>query len=268
MHNCCMYLARIGQVRHYETGQRLWLPASRRKTTCPSRFKNLRFITLISQYHYVCYWPWLADFFVGGWVDDVVGWLPQWMSGITNLLWFLFAIFFGMAVFFSFNILANFIAAPLNGLLSEKVQQHLTGEVLGETNFGTLMASIPRSVGRELIKLTYYLPRVLLLLIFSFIPIANIIVPWLWLFFAAWMMAIQHVDYPMDNNGTSFRKMKKAVSKERFLHLGFGAGVSILLMVSVVNFAMPIAVAGATVLYVNEHKALKQAQNDLPIIHQ
>ena len=89
MHNCCIYLARIGQVRHYETGQRLWLPASRRKTTCPSRFKNLRFITLISQYHYVCYWPWLADFFVGGLVDDVVGWLPQWMSGIINLLCFL-----------------------------------------------------------------------------------------------------------------------------------------------------------------------------------
>lgn len=211
----------------------------------------------------------LLIFFVGGWMDDVVGWLPQWMSGITTLLWFLFAIFFGMAVFFSFNILANFIAAPLNGLLSEKVQQHLTGEDLGQTNFGALLASIPRSVGRELIKLTYYLPRVLLLLIFSFIPIANIIVPWLWLFFAAWMMAIQYVDYPMDNNGTSFRKMKKAVSNERFLHLGFGAGVSILLMVPAVNFfAMPIAVAGATALYVNEHKALQQAQNDLPIIHQ
>ena len=32
----------------------------------------------------------LLIFFVGGWMDDVVGWLPQWMSGITNLLWFLF----------------------------------------------------------------------------------------------------------------------------------------------------------------------------------
>ena len=211
----------------------------------------------------------LLIFFIAGWMADVVGWLPQWMSGITSLLWFLFAIFFGMAVFFSFNILANFIAAPLNGLLSEKVQQHLTGEVLGDTSLGSVLASIPGSVGREITKLSYYLPRVLLLLILAVIPVVNILVPWLWLLFSAWMMAIQYVDYPMDNNGISFRKMKKAVSKERFLHLGFGGAMSILLMLPVVNFfAMPIAVAGATALYVHQHRPLKQAEDDLPIIDQ
>jgi len=195
--------------------------------------------------------------FVGGWMGGIVAWLPEWMSGITSFLWFLFAIFFGMAVFFSFNLLANFIAAPLNGLLAEKVQLHLTGQDLGAASFSSTVASIPRSIGREISKLTYYLPRILLLLVLTLIPGINVIAPWLWILFSAWMMVIQYVDYPMDNNGVSFPNMKRCLSQQRLLHLGFGAGVSLLLMVPVVNFfAMPIAVAGATALYVNEHESL------------
>jgi len=195
--------------------------------------------------------------FVSGWMGGVVSWLPEWMSGITWLLWLLFGLLFAMAVFFGFNLLANFIAAPLNGLLAEKVQLHLTGQDLGEASFGSIVASIPRSVGREISKLTYYLPRIVLLLVLSFIPGINAIAPWLWLLFGAWMMAIQYVDYPMDNNGVSFRKMRRSLSQQRLLHLGFGGGVSLLLMVPLVNFfAMPIAVAGATALYVGEHETL------------
>ena len=97
----------------------------------------------------------LLIFFISGWMNSVLGWLPQWLSGITWLLWFLFALLFGMAVFFGFNLLANFIAAPLNGLLAEKVQLHLTGQDLGQSNWGAIAASIPRSIGREVSKLTY-----------------------------------------------------------------------------------------------------------------
>jgi CysZ protein len=195
--------------------------------------------------------------FVGGWMGDIATWLPEWMGGITSFLWFLLVILFGMAVFFSFNLLANFIAAPLNGLLAEKVQLHLTGKELGINNLGSILASIPRSIGREISKLTYYLPRILILLILTLIPGINVITPWLWVLLTAWMMVIQYVDYPMDNNGISFRKMKRSLSQQRLLHLGFGGGVSLLLMLPVVNFfAMPIAVAGATALYVNEHEPL------------
>jgi CysZ protein len=51
--------------------------------------------------------------------------------------------------------------------------------------------------------------------------------------------------------------MKRSLSEQRLLHLGFGGGVSLLLMIPVVNFfVMPIAVAGATALYVSEHESL------------
>ena len=82
--------------------------------------------------------------FVGGWMGEIVAWLPEWMGGITSFLWFLLVILFGMAVFFSFNLLANFIAAPLNGLLAEKVQLHLTGKELAfHADVITLLLSQP-----------------------------------------------------------------------------------------------------------------------------
>ena len=198
-------------------------------------------------------------FFVSGWMDGIVSWLPRWLSGITWVLWVLFILLFGVAVFFGFNLLANFIAAPFNGLLAEKVQLHLTGQDLGESGLGAIMASIPRSLGREISKLTYYLPRLLVLLVLSafslFIPVLNVIVALLWLVFGAWMMVIQYIDYPMDNNGLSFLAMRRSLNQQRLLHLGFGGGVSILLMIPLLNFfAMPIAVAGATALYVAEHE--------------
>ena len=123
------------------------------------------------------------------------------------------------------------------------------------------MASIPRSLGREISKLTYYLPRLLVLVVLSafslIIPVLNVIVALLWLVFGAWMMVIQYIDYPMDNNGLSFRAMRRSLNQQRLLHLGFGGGVSILLMIPLLNFfAMPIAVAGATALYVAEHETL------------
>jgi CysZ protein len=197
--------------------------------------------------------------YVGGWMDGFVAWLPVWLSGITWFLWVLFFSLFAMAVFLGFNLLANFIAAPLNGLLAEKVQLYLTGQSLGEASFSALLATIPRSLAREISKLTYYLPRLVILLIISFIPGLNVIAPWLWLLFGAWMMAIQYVDYPMDNNAVKFRQMKTALSQQRMLHLGFGGGVSLLLMIPIVNFfVMPIAVAGATALYIKQHQALDQ----------
>ena len=88
-----------------------------------------------------------------------------------------------------------------------------------------------------------------------FIPVLNVIVALLWLVFGAWMMVIQYIDYPMDNNGLSFLAMRRSLNQQRLLHLGFGGGVSILLMIPLLNFfAMPIAVAGATALYVAEHE--------------
>ena len=84
-------------------------------------------------------------------------------------------------------------------------------------------------------------------------------------------MAIHDIDYPMDNNGVTVKNMKASITQQRFLHLGFGGAVSMLLMVPFANFfAMPLAVAGATILYVEQHDTLVKtsasAPQSLPIV--
>lgn len=204
-----------------------------------------------------------------GWVDYWMSFLPEWgwLDFIRGFFWLIFAVLVLATVYFSFSIVANFIAAPFNGILAEKVEQRLRGELEPEaTGWKALIASIPHSLQRELAKMAYYLPRLLILLIITFIPVINLAAPFLWFLFGAWMMAIQYCDYPMDNNRVSFKQMHGYLKQQRFSSLGFGALVSLGLLVPVLNLLiMPAAVVGATVYWVRDF-AEPESSNSSPSI--
>jgi len=190
------------------------------------------------------------------WVNYWLAKMPEWLSFLDFLLWPLFAVLVLVLVYYSFNVVANLIAAPFNGFLSEKVERSLRGEVLTDEGWGAVLALVPRAIGRELSKLAYYLPRFLLVLLVTFIPLVNVISPLLWFLFGAWMMAIQYCDYPMDNNKVSFKDMKLMLKRKRITSVGFGGLVQLGMMIPVVNLVlMPSAVIGATLYWVEEHAA-------------
>ncbi|WP_027858367.1 sulfate transporter CysZ [Marinobacterium jannaschii] len=190
------------------------------------------------------------------WVDYWLAKMPEWLSFLDFLLWPLFAVLVLVLVYYSFNIVANLIAAPFNGFLAEKVERSLRGEVLTDEGWGAVLALVPRAIGRELSKLAYYLPRFLLVLLVTFIPLLNIVSPLLWFLFGAWMMAIQYCDYPMDNNKVSFKDMKLMLKQQRMTSVGFGGLVQLGMMIPVVNLVlMPSAVIGATLYWVEEHSS-------------
>ena len=92
------------------------------------------------------------------WVDALMPSLPSWLSFLTYILWPLFVALVVLMVFFTFTLVANIIAAPFNGFLAEKVEV----VVRGQDNFpafswGELMAMVPRTFGREMRKLGYFL---------------------------------------------------------------------------------------------------------------
>lgn len=186
------------------------------------------------------------------WIDAAMAWLPSWLNFIRWILWPITVGLILTVVMYSFSVVANFIASPFNSLLAEKTEELLTGkEVPGFETIGTALLSFPKSIGREAVKLLYYLPLALLVLIASFIfsPIA----PVLWFMLGAWMMAVQYCDYPADNHQRSFKTMKKAVQVQRLTSGGFGAAVMLGTMVPIVNFIiMPAAVCGATAYWVDE----------------
>ncbi|MCL6270685.1 sulfate transporter CysZ [Sansalvadorimonas sp. 2012CJ34-2] len=194
---------------------------------------------------------WLATKQFSHWVDAMVGWLPDWLSFLTFIVWPLFAVTILLGLFFGFTIVANLIAAPFNGFLAEKIQKELDPGCMPDGGWKELLALIPRTLVRELQKLWYYLPRALILLILSFIPGINLVTPFLWLFFSAWMMGVQYCDYGADNELVNFKVMLNRLANPRMQTVAFGGIVSLFTMIPLINLiVMPAAVIGGTELWV------------------
>ena len=122
-----------------------------------------------------------------------------------------------------------------------------------------LSAMVPRTVGRELRKLGYFLPRAIPLLILTFVPVLNLLAAPLWILFGVWMMAVQYIDYPCDNNKVSWDDMLAWLREKRWQSLGFGGTVYLSLLIPFVNIlVMPAAVAGATLFWVRERDVTAQ----------
>ncbi|MBD3609507.1 MAG: sulfate transporter CysZ [Gammaproteobacteria bacterium] len=185
--------------------------------------------------------------------SDFMHWLlPDESGGWLLLYWLLLIVFFFTAwliVFYTFSLVANFIAAPFNSLLAEAVEHHLTGQTPPGNLLKALKEFIP-SLRAELNKFTYLIAWSIPLLIFSLIPGVNLLAPFLWFLFSAWMMGIQYIDYPAGNHGIFFKQQRKILAQRRFQTMSFGGGVMLASMVPVFNFiVMPAAVAGATLFW-------------------
>ena len=189
-----------------------------------------------------------------GWVEAFMPSLPNWLSFLEYLLWPLFVVLVLLMVFFTFNLVANIIAAPFNGFLAEKVEIVARGQDnFPAFSWAELFAMVPRTLSREMRKLGYFLPRSIALLILSFIPVLNIVAAPLWLLFGIWMMAVQYIDYPADNNKVSWDAMLAWLRAKRWQSLGFGGITYLALLIPFVNLLMmPAAVAGATLFWVRE----------------
>jgi CysZ protein len=189
-----------------------------------------------------------------GWVEAFMPSLPSWLSFLEYLIWPLFVALVLLMVFFTFTLVATIIAAPFNGFLAEKVEVVVRGQDdFPPFSWGELAAMVPRTMSREMRKLGYFLPRAIGLLILSFIPVVNIIAAPLWLLFGVWMMAIQYIDYPADNNKMSWQDMLAWLRSNRWQSMSFGGITYLALLVPGLNvLMMPAAVAGATVFWVRE----------------
>lgn len=189
-----------------------------------------------------------------GWVDAFMPSLPDWASFLEYLIWPLFVALVVLLVFFSFTMIANIIAAPFNGFLAEKVEVVVRGQDdFPPFSWAELVAMVPRTIGRELRKLGYFLPRAAGLLVLSFIPVVNLVSTPLWFVFGIWMMAVQYIDYPADNHKLGWNEMLAWLREKRWQSLGFGGSVYLALLIPFVNIVMmPAAVAGATLFWVRE----------------
>ncbi|BFM14937.1 sulfate transporter CysZ [Maricurvus nonylphenolicus] len=191
-----------------------------------------------------------------GWL---LGWLPSWLDFISWFIWSLFAATVLVIYGYSFSIITNIIAAPFYGLLAERAEGLITGK---RPDSEPLSEMIPRTLGREMLKLWYFISRgaaiFIISIVLSFIPIVNILVPVIAILWGAWSMSIQYVDYPADNHQLAFTELRKRLGGNLTHSYTFGGLVMLGTMVPILNiFIMPVAVVGGTYYWVEKLTLVK-----------
>src|SRR5690606_12869490 len=177
-----------------EGWQRIRQPGLRRFVVIPLAVNLLLFAALVSwgirQFNY--------------WMDRLMPHLPEWAGFVEWLLWPLFALVVLLVLFFGFSIVANLIASPFYGFLAEKIAEQERGLGSPATGWHEILMMVPRSLGRELRKIVYYLPRLTGLLLLTLIPVVNLLASPLLLLFGVWMMAVQYIDYQGTTSRSAF----------------------------------------------------------------
>jgi CysZ protein len=189
--------------------------------------------------------------------------LPEILQFLEKTLkwvaWFLIVVVVLITYGYSFNIITTIFAAPFYGVLSQRVEALATGTAPQDE---PLLKMVPRTILRELQKLLYFITRgifiFLVMLLLGLTFILNIFVPVVGILWSAWSMVIQYVDYAADNHQTEFALLRKMLRKRRYSSIGFGGTVMLCSVVPVLNIiAMPAAVIGGTLFWVNEIKGLQ-----------
>ena len=187
-------------------------------------------------------------------VEWLMSFVPEFFAFLEWLIWLFFGALAAITVFFAFTPVANIIAAPFNALMAEKIESHLTGiPVSSDVSFARMALD---AIGSQLRKLVYILLWALGLFLVSLIPVINLISPLLWIVFGSWLLSLEYFDYPLGNHDIVFDEQKRLLRERRGIALGFGGAVMIMTSIPVVNFiAMPVAVAGATLLWVEQFQS-------------
>lgn len=176
-----------------------------------------------------------------------------WFESARTVIWILLGMIILLITFFTFSVIANIIGAPFNGLLSEIVEEQLTGKRPGEgEGVRQFISTIIPSIASEIKKLSYFILSGAMLFLILLIPVVNLVAPLAWIIFTSWMLALEYTAYPMENHNILFSRARKELKGKKSVMLGFGLTVMLATAVPLVNFfVMPSAVAGATALWLD-----------------
>ncbi|MEM7195957.1 MAG: sulfate transporter CysZ [Pseudomonadota bacterium] len=188
---------------------------------------------------------------IGEWMTER---LPTWLHWLEWMLIPMIVVLLASVIYFGFSVVANFIAAPFNSLLSARIEAKVTAKPPPELPSGSeLLRLIRRTPWSECRKLLYQLKWILLLVIVSFIPVLNTLAPILWVCFGIWIMGVEYSEYPMGNRDLYFSDVIRQLRTRRLSVLGFGTPIFLLTLLPVLNFLiMPIGVAAGTLFFIDK----------------
>lgn len=182
--------------------------------------------------------------------------IPEWLAWFEWLFWILFLLVASLITFFCFSLVANIIAAPFNSLLAEAVEEYLTGQPPAQGGgWRKALAEFVPGIMAEAKKFLYFIGFAIPCLVLFLIPMVNVAAPFVWMLFSIWVLALEYLDYPMANSGHLFPANRNVMSRRRLQSLGFGGAVMVATLIPIGNFiVMPVAVAGATAMWVEKYR--------------
>lgn len=193
---------------------------------------------------------WFAISRVEPLINQMVAALPEWLSFLEWFAWTAAGLLVLVLTAYTFTFVANLIGSPLNSILAEKVLIAEGGTPVSDSGALGLLKSIPVSLAREGAKLLYLLPRLIVVLILSFIPPFNLASPLIWFVFGAWSLSLEYTDYGAEATGQKFPAVRSRASANRSAWMGLGSMGMVVTMIPILNLvAMPAMVCAGTMLW-------------------
>ncbi|NNL56727.1 MAG: sulfate transporter CysZ [Pseudomonadales bacterium] len=205
-----------------------------------------------------------------GWLTPFMDRIPAWLAFVEWLLTALFYLAALLLVAFGFTFVANLVGSPFYGLMAEQVELIQLGSTNSTAFSGlALLRSVPGAIARELKKLVYYLLHALPILLLSLAalvitPLATLM-PFIWFWFGAKMLALEYIDYAYDNNQLAFSTLRADLKAHKHSRFGFGAITTLASMIPVLNIlTIPAAVCGGTLFYLERAWHSQEKNNRAP----
>ncbi|MEO8698434.1 MAG: EI24 domain-containing protein [Kofleriaceae bacterium] len=180
------------------------------------------------------------------WLTD---WLPSWLQGIAGaLVSIIVVIGLGFGALIIFVSVAGVIAGPFNELLSEAVEERLTGRKGPAFSFAAFARGAALGLVHGLRRVAIAIAGFLLLFALGFIPVIGTIAAMLIGFwFAARAAAYDCYDAVLSRRELSYADKLAYLRARKSRSLGLGAAVTGMLLVPGLNLvALGLGAAGAT----------------------
>lgn len=174
--------------------------------------------------------------------------LPEWLAWLTTPLTAILYLLGFLLAGWSFGLVAAAVASPFLGLLSAAAEREQFGDAPAVEE--RLTRAVASAVRREATKVAYHLPRLLAVLALMLVPGLNLAAPLVLFAFAAWLFAVEFVDYAAENRGLEFGETLSVLRAHRAAALAFGALPTLLLAVPFAALlVVPAAVCGGALLW-------------------
>ncbi len=160
-------------------------------------------------------------------------------------------VFFGVLFIIGALTAPNLLLAPLQDPLSEATEARCGDFVSPPFSVRALWRGVAVSMLHTLTRTAIMVTGLLALLLLNLLPVAGnglcLVLSSLW---SAIWLAAEHLSNPMARHFRPFREVSQILRRRLPLTVGFGAALSVLLWVPVLNcFLMPVAVVAGTLLY-------------------